>query len=862
MRAIQKYRVRPTLPDRIAPLLEIAHNLWWTWNPEAIALFGRIDRDLWREVHHNPISLLARVDQDMLNDLATHEAFLAHMDRVQANLHRYMKHPTWYSDVRKESPENRIAYFSAEFGLHESLPFYAGGLGVLAGDHLKSASELGLPVVGVGLLYRRGYFHQRLGLDGMQSETYQEQRFSGLPLRVVRGEDGSAQLIEVDVADRKVLARLWRVQVGRVPLFLLDTDISENDPRDRAITERLYDADPDVRIRQEIVLGVGGIRALEHCDVSPTVCHLNEGHSAFLSLERITSMMERHGLDFDEACQIVTASNIFTTHTPVAAGNDAFPPELALNYLRPFGRKFGLSEEALLNLGRVGRDDPTERFSMTVLALRLSSFRNAVSRLHGTVARATWKDLWPDATQDEVPITHVTNGVHLPSWYSDETARLFDRYLGPDWLEKPVDQKAWERVVTIPDAELWRARERLRTRLVAEARRRLSAQLTRRGAHSSALRDAGEVLDPEVLTIGFARRFATYKRATLLFQDLERFSKIVRHADRPVQFIFAGKAHPEDQPGKEMIQEVIRITEMPEFRRHVVFLEDYDIDLARRLVQGVDVWLNTPQRPLEASGTSGMKVAVNGGLNLSILDGWWVEAYNGENGWAIGSEEIHEDERYQDKLDNEALYSLLEDVVTPLFYDRGVDALPRGWIRCVKESLRTICPQFNTNRAAEEYTRRFYIPSLLNWNWLLKDGMKRLREIARWKATVRAHWDGVEILSVETDSGANLAVGDRLEVRATIALATLSPEDVNIETFYGPLEEGEIRHGERSLMTHAGSSDGHHQYTGVISCHTSGHFGFSLRVTPRSTGLEDSFDRELIAWWNSAGVRSPGVLQQ
>jgi starch phosphorylase len=862
MRAIQKYRVRPTLPDRIAPLLEIAHNLWWTWNPEAIALFGRIDRDLWREVHHNPISLLARVDQDMLNDLATHEAFLAHMDRVQANLHRYMKHPTWYSDVRKESPENRIAYFSAEFGLHESLPFYAGGLGVLAGDHLKSASELGLPVVGVGLLYRRGYFHQRLGLDGMQSETYQEQRFSGLPLRVVRGEDGSAQLIEVDVADRKVLARLWRVQVGRVPLFLLDTDISENDPRDRAITERLYDADPDVRIRQEIVLGVGGIRALEHCDVSPTVCHLNEGHSAFLSLERITSMMERHGLDFDEACQIVTASNIFTTHTPVAAGNDAFPPELALHYLRPFGRKFGLSEEALLNLGRVGRDDPTERFSMTVLALRLSSFRNAVSRLHGTVARATWKDLWPDATPDEVPITHVTNGVHLPSWYSDETARLFDRYLGPDWLEKPVDQKAWERVVTIPDAELWRARERLRTRLVAEARRRLSVQLTRRGAHSSALRDAGEVLDPEVLTIGFARRFATYKRATLLFQDLERFSKIVRHADRPVQFIFAGKAHPEDQPGKEMIQEVIRITEMPEFRRHVVFLEDYDIDLARRLVQGVDVWLNTPQRPLEASGTSGMKVAVNGGLNLSILDGWWVEAYNGENGWAIGSEEIHEDERYQDKLDNEALYSLLEDVVTPLFYDRGVDALPRGWIRCVKESLRTICPQFNTNRAAEEYTRRFYIPSLLNWNWLMKDGMKRLREIARWKATVRAHWDGVEVLSVETDSGANLAVGDRLEVRATIALATLSPEDVNIETFYGPLQEGEIRHGERSLMTHAGSSDGHHQYTGVISCHTSGHFGFSLRVTPRSTGLEDSFDRELIAWWNSAGVRSPGVLQQ
>ncbi|MBD3236915.1 MAG: alpha-glucan family phosphorylase [Candidatus Eisenbacteria bacterium] len=862
MKTIHKYRVRPTLPDRINPLLEIARNLWWTWNPDAAALFARVDRDLWRAVNRNPVALLSRVDQARLNELASDEAFLAHLDRVLDDLRRYTAHPTWYSEVHKESPENRIAYFSAEFGLHECLPIYAGGLGVLAGDHMKSSSELGLPLAGVGLLYRHGYFHQLLGRDGMQTETYEEQHFSGLPTDVVRDAAGRPQLVPIEIGERRVLARIWQVRVGRISLYLLDTDISENEPADRAITQRLYDADPDVRLRQELVLGVGGIRALGLCDVPPTVCHLNEGHSAFLSLERIANLMERHRLGFEEAREIVTASNVFTTHTPVPAGHDAFPPELLLKYVRPYAQRLGIPNEALLDLGRMGIGDRSEPFSMTILALKLSSFHNGVSRLHGSVARATWKGLWPDAPEEEVPITHITNGVHLPSWYSDETARLFDRYLGPDWLEKPIDQKAWSRVATIPDAELWRARERLRTRLVADARRRLNVQLTRRGAHPIAVEEAAEVLDPEALTIGFARRFATYKRAGLLFRDLERLARIVHHSDRPVQFLFAGKAHPKDEPGKEMIRELIRVAELPEFRRQLVFLEDYDIGLARRMVQGVDVWLNTPRRPLEASGTSGMKVAVNGGLNLSILDGWWAEAYNGENGWAIGSEELYDDRQYQDKIDSEALYDLLELVVAPLFYNRGPDGLPRGWIARIKESMRTVCPQFNTNRAAEEYTRRFYIPSLLNWNWLIKDGMQQAREIARWKARLREHWNEIEIASVTTDSDVDLAVGDSLEVRARITLGSLSPEDVKIEVFYGVLTEGEIHFGQGALMNHVGSADGLHEYTGVISCHTSGHFGFSLRATPPSSGLEDSFDRELIAWWNSAGVRAPGVLQQ
>ncbi len=861
MRTIQKFRVRPTLPDRIRPLMDIALNLWWTWSPEAVALFRRIDPELWHKSGHNPVTLLGVVDQERLNDLAARETFLAHMDRVEDNLRRYMEHPTWYSEVHTETQESRIAYFSAEFGLHESLPFYAGGLGVLAGDHLKSASELGLPMVGVGLLYRRGYFHQELDQDGMQRETHREIHFSGLPMRVVRRQDGMPELIEVEVADRAVLARLWRVQVGRIPLFLLDTDISENDQQDRRITERLYEADLDVRIRQEILLGVGGVRALETVDVSPTVCHLNEGHSAFLTLERLAALMERHNLSFDAAREIVAASNIFTTHTPVPAGHDVFPPELAVRYLRPFARRMGVPEEKLLRLGRVRADDPSEGFNMTALALRLSTFRNGVSKLHGEVARSMWRGLWPTTPEDEIPIGSVTNGVHLPSWYSDETARLFDRYLGPEWLENPVAQEVWQRVNAIPHAELWRARERLRTRLVAEARRRLKEQLERRGAHTVQISQAEEALDPETLTIGFARRFATYKRALLLFRNMERFRRIAADPDRPVQFIFAGKAHPKDQPGKELIREIIRIAKQPEFRRSVVFLEDYDMDLARTMVQGVDVWLNTPRRPLEASGTSGMKVVVNGGLNLSVLDGWWCEAYDGVNGWAIGNGEVYKDPTHQDDVESEALYSLLEEEVVPLFYDRGRDGLPRGWIDKIKASMMTICPKFNMNRAAEEYTRLYYISSLLNWNWLAANDMQRAREISEWKAHVRARWHGVRILDVTTDSGFDLAVGDRLMTRVSVDLGDLTPQDVKLEVFYGDLVEGNIRDGRSALMTLISSNERHHEYTGVVSCHTSGHFGFAVRITPRSAGLDDYFDRELICWWE-AQARRAGVVHR
>ncbi len=859
MKTIQKFRVRPTLPERLTLLLEIAQNLWWTWNPEAVSLFERVNRHLWGECHHNPVALLSRVDQERLNELAGKETFLAHLDRVHAALRRYMEHSTWYSQVREEDQESRIAYFSAEFGLHECLPFYAGGLGVLAGDHLKSASELGLPMVGVGLVYRHGYFHQQLDRDGMQIETYREHHFSGHPLRIVREEDGHPRLISVEIGDRTVQVRVWRVQVGRVPLFLLDTDISENALEDRQITRYLYDADMDVRIRQQIVLGVGGLRALECCDVAPTVCHLNEGHSAFLTLERIATLMERRSLTFQEAREIVAASNVFTTHTPVPAGNEVFPAQIILRYLRPYLTRLGLTEDELLDLGRVGPQDSSEPFSTTVLALRLSAFRNGVSQLHGQVARSMWQGLWPQTPESEVPIIHITNGVHLPTWYSDEISRLLDRYLGPEWLENPVDQKIWERARTIPDTELWRARERLRTTLVSEARTKLREQLIRRGAHLSAIEEVTDVLDPEALTICFARRFATYKRANLLFRDLDRLAKIVNHPERPVQFIFAGKAHPNDQPGKELIREVIRVADQPQFRRRIVFLEDYEIRLARPMVRGADVWLNTPRRPLEASGTSGMKAAVNGALNLSILDGWWCEAYNGENGWAIGSGQAHTDIDYQDRSESESLYTLLEQVVAPMFYDRGADGLPREWIRMIKASMMSICPVFNTNRAAEQYTRCAYIPALVNWHCLQDNEMIRARRTAQWKEQLRKHWERVEIVEVETDSGVDLAVGEELTVRTTIDLGDLTPEDVDVEIYYGTLEDGRITSGASALMDLAHAENGRHHFSGRIDCRTSGHFGFSVRVAPRAEGLADAFHRELVRWWN-ATPRRPGIL--
>ncbi len=845
------YTVAPRVPDRLKELLRIAMNFWWTWDGEAIDLFRRLEPKtfLWERCYGNPIRMMGLVSQDRLSELTADEGFLAHMDRVSVKLTTYLERPTWFGQTRP-SDGVRVAYFCAEFGLVEGVRLYSGGLGILAGDHLKSASDLGIPLVAVGLLYRRGYFRQYLNADGWQQEQYPEADFYRLPLTPERRPDGSPLTIEVEYPGRRVQAQIWRAQVGRVPLYLLDTDLEVNSAEDRAVTGSLYGGDRDLRIRQEILLGIGGIRALAALGVEPTVCHINEGHAAFLGLERVRQIMSRHGVSFAVAQELVAASSIFTTHTPVPAGIDEFTPDLVERYFAGYAASLGLSREAFLALGRQNPGDRNASFSMAVLAIRLSGATNGVSKLHGRVSRKMWAGLWPGLPVEDLPITSVTNGVHVQGWVSHDMAGLFDAYLGPRWISHPADQSVWERVEQIPDAELWRTHERRRERLVAFARRRLRTQLEQRGAPQAEQEQAEEVLDPKALTIGFARRFATYKRATLLFRDPERLSRILSNTDRPVQIIYAGKAHPADQEGKDFIRQVVHFARRPEFRQRIVFLEDYDIKVGRYLYQGVDVWLNTPRRPLEASGTSGMKASVNGAINLSILDGWWDEGYEGTNGWAVGGGEEYEDAAYQDQVESHAVYRILESEVVPMFYARGRDGLPRDWIRRMKRAMRTVCPVFSASRMVREYAERMYFPAADRWAALGADGLARARALAIWKDRVRAGWGSVAVQAVQVDTVAPLEVGTSRLVRAEIALGSLTPQDVSVALYDGLLTgEGEIDSPTVSEMKVEGTPrPGVYLYSGSIVGQTTGRHGFRIRVLPSHPNLGEPLAMNCVAW--------------
>jgi len=850
-RRIRTFTVLPKLPDRLRPLQTLAYNMWWCWNAEAIALFRRINPDLFETVDHSPIRLLGSVSQARFDELASDDGFLAQMDRVAAALDHYLKAPTtWFSSTFPDATDARIAYFSAEFGIHESIPVYSGGLGVLAGDHLKSASDLGVPLVGVSLMYREGYFRQYLNADGWQQERYPENDFFNLPLQPELDAAGKPVLVTVPLPGREVRLRVWRIQVGRVPLYLLDANIPENRPEDRAITARLYGGDQHTRIQQEIVLGIGGIRALKVLGKMPTVCHMNEGHAAFTSLERIRLLMEEHKLDFHTALEAVKAGTCFTTHTPVPAGNDAFPMHMIEQYLGEYMGRMGVDRGTLAALGRQRPHDENEPFGMTVLALRLANVSNGVSKLHGSVSRKMWKELWPQLPGPEVPITSVTNGVHTQSWLSPEIAQLYDRYLGVQWEERPTDFAVWKRVETIPDAELWRTHERRRERLVAFARSRLKAQLKRRGSPPSEVAAADEVLDPDALTIGFARRFATYKRGDLIFRHSDRIAALLNDKERPVQFIFAGKAHPMDEGGKQLIQRVVQQTRRPELRRHVVFLEDYDMNIARYLIQGVDVWLNNPRRPLEASGTSGMKVVPNGGLNLSILDGWWCEGYDGDNGWAIGAgEEYGENTAYQDEVESRALLDIIEKDIVPMFYRRGADGLPREWIRRMKHSIMSLVPVFNTNRMVEEYTTRCYMPSHRRSMKLSADHLKGAKELASWRRRIVSLWDKVHIENVEALTGETLRVGSELSIKARVALGPLTPDDVEVQLCYGVLDAmGEIADPRVVVLQPLGPHGATTTFSGSVPCRASGQYGYAVRVLPRHPSLAHNLEPGLVTW--------------
>ncbi len=843
--------VKPNLPDNLKALEELAGNLWFCWNYEAIELFQRIDDELWVAAQHNPRALLNQISQERLNQLSKDAGFLAQLDRVASMFHTYKK-ALAFQFLGDRAPDNfSIAYFSAEYGLADCLPIYSGGLGMLSGDHMKSASDLNLPMVGIGLAYGNGYFTQVLNVDGWQQETYIPNDFYNMPMELVKDENGREVTISVDIEGRPLMARVWRVNIGRIALYLMDANIEANPPDLRAITHQLYGGDTEMRIRQEILLGIGGVRLLDSLKIEPNVFHMNEGHSAFASLERIRMLRERKGLSFDEAAAIVKASNCFTTHTPVPAGNDYFNADLVRRHFQGYMEGLGISLPVLLAYGRVIPQDQQALFCMTVLALRFSTYSNGVSRLHGHVSRTMWQDVWPHFPLEDVPITHITNGVHIASWLSGEMGYLYNRYLGAGWLEDPDSASIWQKIDHIPDAELWRMRERRRSRLVSFVRDRLVEQLRRQSVGAATLRQAAEVLDPNALTIVFARRFATYKRAVMVMEDLDRLERLLMDPDRPVQIIFAGKAHPADNAGKEFIKRIVDVCRQPRFRGRMVFLENYDINVARYLVQGADVWLNNPRRPLEACGTSGMKAAANGGLNLSILDGWWDEGYEPGLGWAIGTSEENEDHDLQDRMDAMSLYRLLEEEVVPLFYARQKDNMPRGWIAYIKKSLRKLSPVFNTHRMLEDYNDMFYLAAANGLNSMAANDYALTRQVGAWGHKVMENWSQVQVLEVHGPDQQQFTWGQELEVQAKVRLGALAPEDISCEIYFGPLSaKGEFMHRQVAPMQVVHQEGDIYMFKGKFTCDSNGRVGIKVRVTPFFLASVSQYALGLVAWSN------------
>lgn len=848
-KAFDTFQIKATLPEELSALKELAYNLHWSWNHETIELFRRLDRDLWNTSGNNPVKMLGMIKQDKLGQALNDEAFMAQLERVYRNHQEYLNSPTWFKSKYGKYDSPQIAYFSMEYGITGCLPIYSGGLGILAGDHLKSASELGIPLVGVGLLYQQGYFQQYLNYDGWQQETYPDNDFFNLPIQLEVDENGIPLLVDLQFPNRNVYCRIWKARVGRISLYLLDTNTPQNNDIDRKITYQLYGGDNETRIQQELILGIGGMLALRKLDIHVLVCHMNEGHGAFMAFERIRHRKATDGLSTDEAIEIVRSGTIFTTHTPVPAGIDEFHPSLVKKYLGHFFEKAGIKREQFLALGRKKLNDENEPINMALIALRTTSDANGVSRLHGEVSRKMWQSLWPRVPLDEVPISHVTNGIHVRSWISNEMAELFLRYLGPNWLKKPADQSIWQRVQNIPDVELWRIHERRRERMIAFTRRRLADQLKRRGAGPREVNDAYEALNPEALTIGFARRFAAYKRATLLLRDIDRLKRLLLDKERPVQFIFAGKAHPRDNNGKDLIKQIIHFARLEDIRKHIVFLENYDMNIARYLVQGVDVWLNTPRRPLEASGTSGMKVLPNGGLNLSVLDGWWCEGYNTDTGWAIGAGEDYDNPDYQDEVECNALYDVLENDVIPLFYDIGNDGLPRQWIAKVKNSMMKHCPIFNTNRMVQEYTEKFYIKAFNNWKDLSADKFVKTKSLIKWKQFIKNHWNQVKIIKASAQKK-EVEVGFALKIEAEVMLGAIKPEDVIVQIYSGLLDgDYNITSGSSENMKCVGTlQEGLYKYEGYVLCDESGLYGYSTRIMPFHVNMLGQFNLELMRW--------------
>ncbi len=853
MRPINVYSVLPKLPKRLLPLWELAHNCLFSWDSNIESIFIQIDQGLWQKSYRNPVWFLNHLSQKTLEEFARDELFLERLDEVYQSLQHYLGKKTSTAHFQGAIPgQPVIAYFSLEYGLALCLTIYSGGLGILAGDHLKSASDLNLPLVGIGLCYQEGYFRQYLTPDGWQQERYPVNDFEELPMTSMNNKSGTPLIITVDLAGQPLAARVWKVQAGRVSLYLLDTKLQENPPHLREVTSRLYGGDLEMRIWQEILLGVGGIKALRALGLEPKVIHMNEGHSAFAGLERIREYMNAFKMPFEAAMELVASTSVFTTHTPVPAGNDRFPPDLMQRYFEKYARDMGLAFKVLLALGREDPRDDNEPFCMTVLALKLSRFNNGVSELHGRVSRRMWKRVWPQYPEEDIPIGAITNGVHTASWVAPDIALLFDRYLGSNWREEADCNRVWARAEAISESELWRTHERLRARLVDYARIRLQRQLRAKGARRKALEMAAEVLDPEALTVGFARRFATYKRANLFLMDMDRLIRMLTNKQRPIQFIFAGKAHPQDNEGKRIIQDIISLCRKEECRQKLIFLEDYDIEIAQYMLQGCDVWLNNPRRPLEACGTSGMKALVNGVLNLSTLDGWWDEAYRPDNsvGWAIGMGEEYQDAGYQDFVESQTLYNILENELLHDFYDRSGGDLPRIWIRKMKLALKELVAKYNSHRMVEDYANKAYLPAFENFKRLEKDTFQPAKDLAAWRMDLMTKWSGLQIRNVRSETPTRLVVDDSLDVEAEVFLNGIAPEHVNVQIYYGTVDhEGHFYNRLfNSMEPRATARDGWLRYTGTARPGQAGRFGYTVRIMPQHPLLLDPHSLGLVHW--------------
>lgn len=838
----KKIIVESHLPDTLNPLRELSKNLWWVWNTRARELFGSIDRRLWETTAHNPVVMLDEVSYKRYQELEIDQDFLSEMQQVYSQFRQYM-------DERQQLNSPSISYFSMEYGLHDSLKIFSGGLGLLAGDYLKEASDMKVNLTAVGLLYRYGYFKQALNLHGEQMAQYEFQHFSKIPVHPVLDEKGDWIKIEVELPGRTLFARIWQVDVGSVKLFLLDADLPENQEQDRFVTHHLYGGDNENRLKQELLLGIGGIRLLNKLGIASEIYHCNEGHAAFIGLERLSNIMEKHGLNFPEAKEVVRTSTVFTTHTPVPAGHDSFHNDLFKYYMEPFPKKLGLDWSDFERLGKAAQHE--DHFNMSYLAANLSQGINGVSKLHGDVSKTVLKALFQGYLEEEIEIGYVTNGVHYSTWTASEWKNIHKEYFGEEFPTNQLDFDVWGRIYDVPDGKIWELRKSLRVKLINYIKERFSDNWIKRNENPKLISEVMGKLDPNALTIGFARRFATYKRGYLLFRDLDRLSKIVNNPDRPVQFIFAGKAHPADKAGQDLIKHIVDISKQPEFRGKILFVQNYDINLAKMLLQGVDIWLNTPTRPLEASGTSGMKGVMNGTLHFSVLDGWWVEGYRKDAGWALPAERTYDVQDFQDELDAETIYNILEEEIVKTFYKRNKEGIPVEWINTIKNTIAQVAPHFTTGRMMKDYHDRYYLPQLGRTRNILKDDFKWAKELAAWKKRVSLAWDQIEVLKKDVPDGANnlMKIGQEYPVRVEVDLKELSCSDVGLELIIAENGNRETPVIVETLNFEMEKCEG------SVCCFKldyrpvhPGSFNYGFRLYPKNEGLPHRQDFKFVKW--------------